>query len=819
MAFEINDIRVKNEFRTEDVDWLLANVGDKITIEVDIESATYAIADNDNPLIQNYTQSVVGSYWLHDDRGGFKDFQIGDILEYKNYVANTIVVANIVVLDKLDDYNIRLDQDVSGAGNDQFTYNTIFSVKTPITAIKYWWNFIENSEQTNYFSKVDGSEQVAIAKEVDATDTVTVVPLEFIGDTTYQIGDISVKGGGINTVGVYGFKFTIYHNTYITPFMLASQLTDLENRIKPTYFLNQNCLKYVTKILAMYDYNDPNRVIEVESEETDGNTGWFNENFNTGKTNYFVDSITYKRPDTTIIPSIELVATETTVEIVVKNTVDTPFSNNNTKFVLNICKAAFDDDEYTKNNFTLSQNFIFDRALNTVGSASVDGDNFGTDYQVLKDVEATFVSSSEILITAKIAMDANVLALLSDLDEKRYMLWVATQNHTLETKEADKVALLADVQFYYEDASDPGLLIFDSNEYLRHYEDDKDTQGIIALDGFPEDEVVANTVFYIDKNGRETDTIQLMSAEAKIKAKNTSTGESFTLDNFKLNMSGYPYINGNQYLSFSLPRQFHIPQAEIRKNIIVNRRIDLDNAGKYYYEFLFPFLIRWEYFIAILDSSGDFFDLNEPNNGWNNDWYRYSTFANWEIQYDMIIKVKKNGILYTFTNNDTFTLNNYDSNADWNPNTIKSYKNSDNTYLFDGSNKYILGYEATRIEAEFTKVSGTPILANCHVVFGLEVYEEGGVDGRRRLSSDWTSDADTWWKSVDTTNKVKLTLIGNTIKAEALIDFNKILLNKSTYKVTARLYDTTVAAIEGKLFQDGDDLLFQDGDNYIFQDQ
>jgi hypothetical protein len=114
-----------------------------------------------------------------------------------------------------------------------------------------------------------------------------------------------------------------------------------------------------------------------------GNVGDFDENFNNRPTNYFIDSFTYSTGT-----EIELTANEQDFTIVVRNTVDTPFSNNNTKFVLHFGRTWTDED-YTSNGKNVDTNFYNDRLLQTVGSTAVNGINFGGNYQVFKGVTAT----------------------------------------------------------------------------------------------------------------------------------------------------------------------------------------------------------------------------------------------------------------------------------------------------------------------------------------------------------------------------------------------------------------------------------------------
>jgi hypothetical protein len=48
MPVKITSAIIKNELRAESVDWLLANVGDKITAELEFEVETFTLGFTDN---------------------------------------------------------------------------------------------------------------------------------------------------------------------------------------------------------------------------------------------------------------------------------------------------------------------------------------------------------------------------------------------------------------------------------------------------------------------------------------------------------------------------------------------------------------------------------------------------------------------------------------------------------------------------------------------------------------------------------------------------------------------------------------------------
>lgn len=810
MPAKITGIKFKNEFRSENVDYLLGNIGDKINIEIDVEFEEIIVPSVDEPIIyrntNGYTGTTVSEGWLTDESNRFTNVKVGDVLRRWDYDLNLFSALH-TVLYKKDDGALFIDN--TGGANNQIVTYFAFSVITPITSIRYKWNFIENNGNVTFNSLVDGSQQEAITENKLATD-LTATPLTMIGENSYQIGYATIQGLGIaGGTTYYRSQYRIIHQTFITPFMLTEDFANLVNGIAPNYYLNDSCLKAIFNIIGLYNFNDENRVQEIETSETIGNSGWFNENFNNRVTKYSA-SVVYKRPDTSVIPSIELVTTETTVEITVNNTGDSPFSNNNTKFTLNFAIAPTDAANYQNNGRLMYQNFCFDRTLQTVGSAAINGDNFGGDYQVLKDVSATFINATQIKITAKIAMAANVISILQENNEYRYILWVATQNHTLETKLADKVALLIDAENFYQDVSDPGMIV-PTLKVLRHpFELQAELDN--SADIMPEDEIVSWGSFYIDRNGRLTDEIIINNVSTIIKAKNSSTLDEFNLETFLFDANGLPFVGLTQFVDNTQSRPFHIPNAEPRKNIVFKRRVDLDNANKYYFDFRYPFLNRWEYWQKLEGVNSAFFDVGQPNNNFNNFWHRYSLLANWGIFIELKINATKNGEPLVYRQELNLPSFGYNSNPDWTAESIKSYDNSNNE-LISGGNKFINGYEDTKIEAKFTKTTSF-LLANIFVVFGIEVYEQGGIFGRRRYSSKWVTTDDTWFKSISGNGLVSLQQTGNTVTATVLIDKSLLPVN-SKYKVTARLYDLTLT---GKLFQDSEAFEFQDGDNYEFQD-
>lgn len=69
---------------------------------------------------------------------------------------------------------------------------------------------------------------------------------------------------------------------------------------------------------------------------------------------------------------------------------------------------------------------------------------------------------------------------------------------------------------------------------------------------------------------------------------------------------------------------------------------------------------------------------------------------------------------------------------------------------------------------------------------------EGGVTGKRRMSTQYDSDSDTWFMPLAGATRVTKTIVGtnDAVGCQVLIDFTKIDLTKVDYKLSARLYET-----------------------------
>lgn len=806
MAVYLNDIKFRNTLDTTPINWLLANVGDEILITLDISVYESTISSTQNAWVVNNQDGYITTgtkIWVTG--GDFSKFNVGDSVLFYNYAIPGSTTFTTTIEAKLSNTEIQLATNPYGwPPNTGSTQDTI-SLVNPVTALYYKWNFIENDEATNYYSKVDGSVQIAQITGLNPAGGGTNLPMTFNGNLDYQIGSVTVDEVSLTSSPVYSSNFKIKHTTRITPAMLALQWDDAVSNLPPDYFLSLACLKYIFNIEARYNLADPNRIQFIENDTILGNTGWFNEKYNTGVTNYYLDDLEFKDNTGTVIPTVQLLSTNNTdFKFKIQNTTDSPFVSGSTKMVINFCKAPNDETEYINKGRDLKHNFVWDSALLTASltPSSVNGDGYSDlSLRSLSNVKATIISSSEILIEGKFEFDQQGIDAFEESNEPRYMFWVSIQNHSLTGANSDRVNVKVDFSKFYYQTLFPNLLSFDESKLIPHFENSYTSTFIDYVSKFAEDEIVGyNTVSRTEEP--LVTSFELTKFTGRLIAVDSVTGNDFILEQKSINLPNDLIAYGQQSFDLSVAMPYHVPSTEIRKNMIAQSvNVIVPNIiTETYYRFAYPFLVNWEYWNELLGADTAFFDSTKPFNNLNKDYQKYSASSysggTWTVYYECEISTKVNGLPASYTNRQALKL--YDRNlspvdesAQVITCVIDTIDSSGNTLIDGSGNKYILGYDYTVIKATFTRHFQ---FDKSKVVIGLEVFEQGGVKGKRRMSSVHPSDSDTWFIPLPTQvgNLVTVTQPNaNTVIARCILDFNQIqgLVSNYKWKLTARIYD------------------------------
>jgi hypothetical protein len=803
MSIQVSDSQIRNEFDLYSTNFLYGNAGDRTTHQIDLEISTYALASIDFPITFAPTDGYIENDHVISELDIFAEFEVGDTIMVTyagggNNGAHTIT-------HKISDSDIR----ISGIGTTNTHTGTLIVNTTPIKAIELYYNFVENDIENDFISAIDGSvcKYSAPLKLSTDTSTTAMIPSAPMG---WDIAtNISITGNGIGTGtsgNEYISRYTISITTFITPFMLANQTKP------PIYFKNSKCLKNIYKLKAFYDYQNPNRVIEDVFDTALGNTGWFGENLNSGISNYSTSNLIFKRADNTVIPSLELNTTLQQFQFDLDSITPT-FSGTGSVVQVGMFKVCGDESEYRGTTNRLRENFVFDwlKSTTTILTPPAITGAFG----ILKNVTINYVNPNKVQIIGNIQFQNYQLNIYKLSDVPTFSLYCGTQNKLLITPYTDRENSLVCEQEFYTDNTDPNLLVT-TIKFLKHYENNTDTEGSATINTFPEDEVVARTLFYIDKLGRSADAIKINTIGCNIIAKNSVTLEQFNLETYQYNISGASVVNGNQFTDMKINTPLQIPTGEIRKYIGIKRRVDLDTVDRFYYEFTYPFLMRWEYFKELQGVNGVFFDSAEPFNGFNNFWHRYTTEPNWNIYFEFESFVNKNGNVLKYNSESAIVTNDWDSNTNFVTNDIRTYDIDTNVQLVSGIQGFIQGYKTTKVIAQFNKVVGAVDLPNTVAVIRIEPFEQGGRDISQRISS---SNVRGGYEILIDSNSIGTTSLyssGQTIYAECLIDNDK-LPNNTQFKISSRVYEKLLSS--SKNFEFGDPFNFEFGDPYQFEFQ
>jgi hypothetical protein len=650
MAIVVESLKFFNEF-DGGTNFLLGNIGDKVTIEAIVAVDEYFITDGEvgNRIMFNVSPSRVGQPNTSDivfcERAGvFENYQVGDTIKFSFVLDPPISTDTFIIYQIIDNQTIRVYKTVEGDVDFSVPYavdyavnnNEYFELATPMRAIDYDYNFVNNNGFSDYSSVIDGQVARFVGSDLDNTDTVTQIPLVQNLPTTNNIGSAYIVGNGTSNSGV-GQSFKIVHETIITPLGLANEIDDIANGIAPDLYESDNCAKYIAKFIIKSSNTNPNYVQEIEFDGLDSNTGWYNENFNGTQSAYYVSNVQFLKPVTNaIIDAPEVTTEEQTVVLSVRN--EGGVFSSATEFCLHFMIMPELQSDYQNNSNDIITNFRYDRGFTDIAALGIAGDNNGTVNQVFTDIDGALDGTEptkEIDITAKIQFSQEIVDQISASPDVRFIMWVSTEDNTLTPEDSDRVALLAKVDTFTFDFSDPGIVVFD-NKFLRHWESDIETEGTTDLIARKEDDILARTRFYIDRLGRESDDISIVSANLSLIAKKTD-GSEFTLESFNQSFGGATFIGDTQYIDLTIDRGYNMPDGEQRRSISVKRRTDLDTVDFRYFDILYPFMFRWDYWNQLAISVQDAFDVNEPFNGFNHDWNRYDTLADWDIYYRIFI--------------------------------------------------------------------------------------------------------------------------------------------------------------------------------------
>jgi hypothetical protein len=682
---------------------------------------------------------------------------------------NEIIVSNSIENDLPLDYNANV------------TSTAIIYNLTAITGVGLPYNFIENNEPVNFNSKVDGSFQRLIADGLDASNT-TPVAMQFDGHLPYQIGSATIEGVSWD-IDFGEQKFKIIHETVVTPLFLSSQYFDLVANIAPSYFLGGRCLRHVYQIQACAVLSNPNSAQIGECPFEIGNSGWFDEVFNGGQKSVYTDLSDAENSQLLLLNTAEQTFTFTIRR-------DVGFGEEfttSTIFILNGFKLPNQNSEYQNNSRNLTDNFLFTETNVVNNGGSVNPFGFGTTRQTIKRIRTTNATDPNAIdIEVVFQFTTETLAILNESQNQRFILtYTISDSDVLYTPDCNKQNIIAKIfQFDNSVNQTPTPNV----KFIRHYEDADDVGIESGITTFLEDECVLITDFYPSTLDGITDTF-VNEIRQQIIAKKTD-GTEFILEDLFWTTASPIGFGISQQINFESPRVFQIPETEPRKTF----SITTSGSPESIFRINYPFMIRWEYWISLLGVNSEFYNTSLPNNGLNELWLNYQN-GDWAVYHRTIIRqVSQSGavIFNDFVSDLEIEINDYESNPAYTTKDVETYSEDGSVAYFDAGNSrwYYSLTERTLVRAIFEKATSFDF-ENVYVVFGIEIFENGGIGGRRRFSSVWETDTPlTWFVPLNGANTVKLTNdVATEIIAEAFLDPEQIPNGEFVFKIVARIYE------------------------------
>jgi len=234
----------------------------------------------------------------------------------------------------------------------------------------------------------------------------------------------------------------------------------------------------------------------------------------------------------------------------------------------------------------LYSNFLLDDKTTTLGAGGVNGDNNGNALQVIKTVNSTFISTSQMKVTVIIETAADSKAILQQEDFSRYEMWVIVEDHSLAAEVTDKVNVLSQTsEFFVQKITTDLIKSSNGNRFIAHpFTAAADAIAGTDYKAFPVDDIVADLKFRIDFAGHTADEgIKIVNVQSKIVAR--KTGETdILLEEFNVATGNFPIIGGQaQNITFAQDRAFKIVSGDIRKTITLIRDYASDTGDILFY--------------------------------------------------------------------------------------------------------------------------------------------------------------------------------------------------------------------------------------------
>ena len=765
---------------TGNVDYLKGNIFQKMTATFQVRCETWVqLATNRSINIGD--QNFKTNDWITDySRGNaFAEFNVGDTL----VIENTNVIANnrsYIIREKIDDRSIRV-YDNLGVPTNLIVDTALvgrLNLDQESLGVTFDFGLPENDDPTTFTSKVDGN-LMRYEYGTLAAIPSSATSMEAIGRKSWQIGEARVAN---ITQGAdrdnYRYIFQVEQDFFIHPFYKHTQLISLLDNQPPPYFDRDNCLKHTFRFRGYRTLQDPNVYQEGIFDDKEGNTGWFDEEYNGGNRDWNVTNLSYNN-------SIETIDRYGTTNITFD--IENIGLNDVAHATLNFIMLPEASSDYQNINTLMQENYCFDRAAQTPGGGAVNGEEFGTGFQVITDYTVTVNGvgpGGSVTCDLDIDFGADVLAKIDAYKDKYFAIAVYCVSSLQTAELANYTTLLVDVNQIKVLIPDNVLTV--TNEILYHDQNDNtfvNTSGIVKV----EDEL---TMYSLVKVNQATFTdLQINKVNLQIVAK--KTGEEVVILDQELDFSQLTDVGTIRYINQVSQNSLNVSASEIRKEIKAFRDIGQDAAPVFAYRFQYPLMYRWEYWesLNIATLPADWLDTAEQFNGYNNNWVRIAQLTGWATYYRLSIEVETQNTVKVIDNDFELIEKDYDANPDWINETIEIYDGATN--LTVSGQPYAFDKRNTTVKMSFEYNPTLTFGASDVFMVARIIPVEGGTYiTSESFSSVWNRDAVSLFTSAN--GLIDISLVGKVFTGEFEIDASKLPKGVRAFTISGSIMQKNV---------------------------
>tara|TARA_R110000868_G_scaffold35798_1_gene127834 strand:- start:1897 stop:4374 length:2478 start_codon:yes stop_codon:yes gene_type:complete len=583
-------------------EWLNLNVCDRATVVIEGYIAWNLqnvrvdfVADGDTIEITNE---------LDQRTWDGQEFKVGDTVTIVGTTSNNGNVTITAISE--DGKTITVAEALVNESATDATFHGV----TAVTSFDLYYNLITNQGVENYESFIDeGTVQRFTVSGFDATDTLHYLNFraatKSIGWVTNTIVDAVINETDEVTIigaGIIDYKqfFTITQEFDVTPFTLIGQEQNLTDNVPPNYYRFGRSLKYICRIDAKYYSNNPNADHTGSSTTPNGNGTWFDQT-NGGDKPQFKVLATYYTDNDTFEQLFEIDPSKNVLVTIELQSLSSTFTAS-TDFVLGFFVCPISEQRYQNTvDRNLRKNFFFDYGKTTTGT-TIDGHNFGTQYQVFGNITGTYNDTTSITITALVQPAANLYQYWDELEdqERQYVLFVSVQNPAVTTTSgSDRVVCLADFNSAVIDQTNSSFFEFTGSGYGAYQFPDSGIVKWASVNGQSGTPFLIEAPFrvynYPDGEGN-TPTIKTITWQVVA----IKTGvDDFVIEERTIGCSGFVKLLDVQQISIDDTRRFTTYEDDPFNAVTIERDAINDTGTMAAYIARYGIILRWEDWIDL----------------------------------------------------------------------------------------------------------------------------------------------------------------------------------------------------------------------------